>query len=350
MGRYGIITLLISTLFFYIHHSVHATPSERVLLQQYLTIVEVDRDLSRVKEEEGKLETELKVNQDKRIIQEEIVKELRAKGAIIVREYYTGERISWVSMLFSMESFHHGILMIEYLFEIFDRDMTELQQAYEAYQSLLTLQQEMEQQHTDLIVLINHYAAQKNRLQSLEQSLNTSLENIPERERLEKLMKQLEDDWLQKGRPTFELFFNQLAVAIEKFPTIIKKDNINLKGLNPKVTINDQEINEFLSSENPLFKQLTFSFRDDEMWVQGIHEDIALTIVGSYKKVSDESLAFNIHQMTYDGFFLPDTTVEQMERSIDLGFYPAYIHPNFRIKSYSMSDHQLQLELKFAIQ
>lgn len=341
--------LLLSVLFFYLPSNVSADPSEKYILQQYLTIVEVERDLVSVQEEQQLLEKEIKVNETKVKDQEVIVGELRKKGAKILREYYTGERLSWISMVLSMETFHNGILVIEYLYEIFDRDMNELQIAYEQYQSLLRLQQQLDDQHLDVMMLKNHYTSQKKRLLGLEQQLNTSLSNIPEKERLQQLMAQLEKDWVEKGQPAFYMFFNQLASAMEKFPEYINKNNVSLKGTNPKVTITDKELNSILVEENELFKNLTFTFKENQLWAQGVHEGAALTLIGNYKLVNDKKLDFFIESMTYDGFYLPDSTIKNMEKSIDLGFYPTYIHPNIRVKSFSMNDHTLSLELKFTL-
>jgi peptidoglycan hydrolase CwlO-like protein len=329
--------------------SSHDHSSLHQLLQQHLTLVEVERDMSRLKKEQLRLKQQVGDLQLKLNEQQVKLDNQRIKVGEIVRAYYVGERPSlWIALL-SAKDWHEFFLIFDFLTAIYERDRDVLVQFAEQFRSIEILKGDLQSLQGTVNQTIAHYQSQFTRLNQLNLQLEGQLSRLPDDEKIRLLMKQLENDWLQQGLPTFERYFYQLSLSMQDLPEMIDTTKMKKSGSKLTVTLSDQELNRFLASKHRMFQATRFTFRNQEMWIEGIHDGAALTIIGHYQLISDKAMHFVIDKLIYDGYALPDSTKSQLSTKFNLGFYPTQIHPNVRIKGVEMIDHELHIQISFSL-
>jgi hypothetical protein len=331
-----------------VYASSHDGSSVRHLLQQHLTSIEVERDIDRLKKEQLVLEQQVSALQQKLNEQQVKLENQRVQAGKILRAYYEGERPALWTALLAAEDWHEFFLIFDFLIAIYERDRDILLQFAEQFSSIKNLKGDLESLQGTVNQAIAHYQSQLSRLNQLNLQLEGQLSKLPDSEKIRLLMKQLENDWLQQGLPTFERYIYQLSVSMQDLPEIIDSSKLTKSASSITIMLSDQQLNRFLASKHPMFESTQFTFGDQEMWIEGIHESAALTIIGHYRLTSDTSMNFVLDKLIYDGYELPDSTKDQLSQKFNLGFYPAQIHPNVRIKSIEMKDHQLELQISFS--
>ncbi|WP_052487066.1 hypothetical protein [Gordoniibacillus kamchatkensis] len=78
-------------------------------------------------------------------------------------------------------------------------------------------------------------------------------------------------------------------------------------------------MNDFLRARNALFRDLTFRFVVGGVAAEGKHDDLSLSIQGAYElDTGQKTIAFRVRKLIFNGYELPDTTVRDLERQVDL--------------------------------
>jgi hypothetical protein len=320
---------------------------EQLILQQHFTQKELERTLSLIKEEEGRMQTDI-ARLDVELQRQKLVMEaMRRHAGEVARAYYTGERVSLFSLLFDAENFNDLLLLFDFLQYLYQRDMSKLE-AFQAERAKATaMQNEKQSRLLKLQELRVRYEEQLAEMLAIRTEKEKNVEKLSDPTSVDSLMDHLIVDWRNRGLPAFQTFFGMLANVMMQIPELATPERIQSEGLfSHTFTIKQGDFNQFLVSKDEMFKQANFQFDNNELIVDGTYDNMRLRIVGNYELVSPKQLKFHIKQLYFDGFALPQSTIEEMEKTYDLGFYPDLISPNIQVEGITMANQELKLQLK----
>ena len=322
-------------------------PLEQLILQQHLTQKELERTLQLLKEEENKTKGEiarLAIDSQRQKLKMEA---MRRHAGKVAHAYYTGERASLLTLLFEAKDFHQLLLMFDFLQYLYKRDVDRLLMFQAEREKLLSMQKEQEEKLASLSELRKQYEARLAEMLAVQAEKEKNLQKLDDPARMQALMDHLLTDWQENGLPAFQKFFATLSEVMAEFPELATPERIRSNGLfSHTLTISQNDFNRFLASKNELFKHSCFTFEDDQLTVEGTYDQMHMRLTGRYELVSPTHLKFHITSLFYEGFELPASTVEEMEKKYDLGFYPQLIAPNISVEKLTMQDEELKLYLK----
>nr|WP_100085668.1 hypothetical protein [Paenibacillus elgii] len=336
--------------------------ADRSLLQKGLTIYEIDQELSRIADQEVKLQAQMQSAEQQIREAEHSTSEAKIHAAKVVRSYYMGDRDSLWVLLFSVGSFSDAVSVLDYLQMILRNDKQALQRHTDAWQRLTSVKKELADAHTSLQRTKERYLQQRERLAELQKEVDAQLSDSKEQAALLQQMLELNKLWENKGIPLFKTYFQALAGAMQQLPELVtsgggknKNGNLVMNGVNYTFQMTDSELNDFLRKKNERFRNLTFHFYPDQVSASGQEGDIAVMIRGSYEMaVMDDGsgkpfIRFRILEMQFNGFSLPSTTVEEFEKSFDLGIYPQNIASFLQVTGVRLEEGKLSILLKLAL-
>jgi hypothetical protein len=317
-------------------------PAEQEALQQSLTIHEVEKELKRIAIEEEILHHDLDRIEEDLALQAVGMSETKAKAGKTARAYYMGDRVDLLILLFSAGTIADFLKTYDYLSYIFEQDQQSLVAYHQEIQLLKDLLADKEKKLENLRRLRAHLLAQKDLLAEAESKLSTAMENIPDKEKMGWLQTQLLNDWEKRGIPTFNLFLKFISDSMPGLANHFQQNiSFGKDGIALKVT--DSEFADYLQSQKDLFDQFKINFDSDGITFFGEYEGIAFTLNGNYDLISPEKVAFNIAEITYNGFVLPQSTAEELQKKYDLGIYPNKIMDGIGIKNITVRDGLLTI-------
>lgn len=339
-----------------IHASDLLEDSQKILLQQSLTIYEIDQELLRLNEREESLNQKI-VDTNQQIEQNKLqVERTRQHAGNTLRSYYLGQRQPVWLALFQADSFFDFIKISEYLFMILDNDRRSLQLFNDSVEQLQKAEQQLLSEHEQLQNIKAQFLQQKSRLIALEKEREERLAREKEAEMVIQQSIQLVENWKNIGLPLFRYYLEELSKAMTGLPNLLadpQKNLLTFNGLNASFKITDNDFNDFIYNENPNLKPLSFEFRKNAMVIKGLVESIEITLTGHYAMERNDDnetiIKFYIDQLTYDGYELPDTTILSLSNEFSLGFDPGKYAAFLEVTSLLMKEHLLTLQLKLKL-
>ncbi|MFD0692771.1 coiled-coil domain-containing protein [Paenibacillus sp. GCM10027628] len=337
--KYKIAAILMSALL--IHSSLfpvytalaeeHAnSPDEtKQLVQKGLTIYEIDKEVARLNEQDAKIVVQIKQNERDVDKQNKEVENTRKHAGKVLRAYYTGDRDSIWMLMFSISSFADALKMFEYLQMIVNNDHRALASFTESFKKLKALRGELETSRGELQKTKDNYLLQRERLVKLQEELDKQLAVSVQAAAIQEQIKSLNNQWKDQGIPLFREYLNNLSSAFKELPQYVTDgsnkylDLSNIK--NPVITITDTDFNTYLHTKNELLQNLNFEFTEDKIIAKGKKGDVSIVLQGSFvlKENPDmNEVRFIVNQLEFNGFQLPDTTIEDFMKEFKLGFVP----------------------------
>ncbi|MBH0333526.1 hypothetical protein ABH14_27970 [Brevibacillus brevis] len=325
-----------------------ATSLEQLILQQHFTQKELERTLTLLKEEETRTYGEI-AQMDLDLQRQKLVMEATQRRAgEVARAYYMGERTNLLTLLLNAENFNQFLLMYDFYEILYERDMSRLETYHTERTKLTAMQTDKKNRLEQLQALRKKYELQLSEMLAVAAEKEKNVQKLDDPTVVESMMNHLILDWEKRGLPAFQTFFGMLAQVMVQVPELATPDRISSEGLlKHTLTINQTDFNNFLIEKDALFKQSHFSFEDNKLTVEGTYDQMELKLVGNYELVSPTHLKFHITELYFDGFALPLSTVEEMEKAYDLGFYPELISPNIQVQGITLMDEELKLQLQF---
>ncbi len=351
MRRYLILCLIIGLLTppFAIQ-AEERLPIEQLILQQHFTQLELERNLELVKEEEQNLLQQIDDLDLQLAQQESTIQEMRKHAGDVVRAYYTGERGSLLSLLFETKDFNDLLLLLDFLQLLFEHDMAKLENFQTERSKASKLQAEKQARLGKVQDLRAHFEQQLAEIKRIQEEKEKNLKTLKDPTSVQSLMDHLIEDWRNRGLPAFRTYFSALASTMTDMRELATPDHIQSNGLfTHTLIIGEDEFNQFLTKKNELFKGSHFQFANNKLIVDGSYQQMNLKIVGEYELKSPTELKFHMNELVFDGFELPKTTIDELEKEYNLGFYPNQISPNIRVEGLTLADQKLQLQLKFEL-
>ncbi|MGC5325583.1 coiled-coil domain-containing protein [Brevibacillus sp. SYSU BS000544] len=325
-------------------------PIEQLILQQHFTQMELERNLTLVKAEEATLFREIEKLDQQLISKEQHMRQMRKHAGDVARAYYMGERDSLLSLLFETKNFNDLLLLLDFLEYLFERDMSKLETFQAERQQAIELQASKQVRLNKVQQLRTHFEQQLAEIKRIQAEKEKNLQTLKDPTSVQTLMDHIITDWRNRGLPAFRTYFAALSTVMLELQELATPEHIQSNGLfSHRLTIGEAEFNQFLASKNELFKESKFQFTNNQLIVDGSYQQMNLKIVGNYELVSPTELKFHMKQLLFDGFLLPDTTIKELEKEYNLGFYPTLISPNIKVEGMTLADQKLELDIKFEL-
>ncbi len=329
------------------------TAEEQQILEQSLSIQEIDREIERIETRQQETEQSLRELQGQLIEKNEQIRVSREQAGFRLRAYYMGERENLLYALLSVNSLKDFFTVLDYYQLIMDRDRTILNHYKAEYTELTRTKQKLDNTSTELARMKEELQLQRSRVAALQQSVDESLGLSSDPEKLKALIQELTAYWENVGLYELRKYFQALSSAMSQFPDFLQQNKNSLvaeKG-GYRLEIREEELNAFLYSKSELLKDMSFRFEKDKIIAQGSREGLELEVEGHYtvEQEPENSIVFHVDRLLFNGLALPDTTRAELERDFDLGFYPKKIVPFVEATDAAISVGTLTVKLKLTL-
>ncbi|MFC9710352.1 coiled-coil domain-containing protein [Paenibacillus sp. NPDC056933] len=354
--RYGIPAFIVCIILFIQLPSTYAygesSPQDtHELLQKSLSIVEIDHEIERIGERQKQLDEQRQALSLQLQEQEEQIHIQQDRAGAVVRSYYTGERDSLLMTVLGARSFKDLFILFDYYQIIMGRDQAVLDKYQDRYRSLQQTSSQISQTRAELSELKINLQHQRERVLALQKEVDGKVAASGDAAVMQKLMDELTSYWENIGIYEVKHYFKALAAAMQNLPQFIQEQNggISTTGKTYTIRIEQDELNTFLRSQNPIFEDFAFEFEKDRITASGQRDQLQLSIEGHYTVENEpqNSIRFHVDKLVFNQLELPDTTRRMLEREFDLGFYPQKIL-SF-VKATEVSTSEGILEVKLAI-
>ncbi|MEK5260738.1 hypothetical protein MKY75_16175 [Paenibacillus sp. FSL L8-0663] len=325
------ISTLLSTImlltFIYVRPTL-AAPSqeESQILQDSLSIVEIDHEIERISQEQQTLLQRQQELRSNLTVQQEQMTIQRKRAGSVLRSYYMGERDKLLSVVLGAKSIRQLLSLYDYYLLLISHDQDVLQEYESNYQSMRKTEQQVTQASMELETVKTNLLAQRKRIVLLQSRVNDGVNASNHPDTLRKLIGEMTAYWENVGVYEVNKHFKALAQAMQDLPQFIQQQQgaMVTNGKVITISIREEDFNRFLKSENELFNHFNFTFAQDQIMVEGQQGTMKLRVEGHYTVENEpkNSILFHVDRLVFNGLELPDTTRNKLERDFDLGFYP----------------------------
>ncbi len=320
-------------------------------LKKSLSIVEIDRELDKIKALQINNTAELALIQRDINLQSFKLKDLREKAGKILRSYYMGSRQPIWMMILSIKKVNWSdwLSVFDYMQLIVKHDQVTLDNYSKAFQQLEATKRIGVAKAVALDEEKHRYDVQRARVLALTASLEKELSRQKDAKLYWAWLKAKNEQWLHIGLPQFEAALDGLSKAMTKFNRMIGPDTLTTTSSGTIFHIHESVFNKFIKEESPELRDMRFAFDDDAFRVNGVAQGVPIRFAGNYRitNTPNHGIRFFIERIEYGGVDLPDTTLADLQSRFDLGFYPASIGWNITITSVGQKNRELVVDLKF---
>lgn len=329
------------------------SPQEQQILEQSLSIKEIDREIQRIEIQQSQMQVELANLEERLEKKNQQIHTSREQAGVRLRAYYMGEQQSFLGALLSAGSLKDFFAMIDYYAIILERDRVLLQNYQSEYASLSTIKQQLDHRLLELDRSKTELEQQRSRVASLRQYVDESIALSTNPKKLQAMIEELTAFWEQAGLLELRKYFQALASVMSQFPSFLTQyeDSLVPEKGGYQLMIRENELNEFLHSQNKLLEDMKFQFEQDKIVVEGSQEGLELRVEGHYTVEQEpvNSITFHVDRLLFNGLALPDTTRQELEHDFDLGFYPKKIVPFVEATAVTVSPGTLIVKLKLTL-
>ncbi|WP_257444252.1 coiled-coil domain-containing protein [Paenibacillus soyae] len=323
------------------------------LLEKSLSVVEIDKEISRIAiEKEALLET-MSVKEQDLASQELAIDGKREQAGDVLRSYYMGERDMLYLSLLSADSWSKLFTIWDYIDIILTQDKHTLNAYIGQYRKLQDEYTALEDKQAELLALEEKLKIQRDRVIALESQLEGELAGRSDADRIRLLMEELTSFWEKKGLTEVRSYFQALSKAMGELPGWIQnnKDMMETKGFQYTIRVPEDKLNEFLREQDERFNYFSFKFEDGKITAYGKRDDIEISVSGHYSLIEEpkNGIMFHVDELVFNGFTLPDTTRAALEEEFDLGFYPGLITSFLKANSVTVKDGELTIKLSVSL-
>ncbi len=314
------------------------------LLQEGLTISEIDREVERLSAQELAMNEEIVQTESSILLASDKVEATREHAGRVLRSYYMGERDSLWLLLLRANSFVDALSVYQYLQVIAESDRHAIDRHTTAYQQLQELHAMLLQQRTELVEVKQAFLEQRDRVAKLQAELDQKLAEQANRDELIAQIEQLNNEWRTNGLPVFRQFLQAMTDAMANLSEYLLDNENALEAVDRKnflFHIEEDALNRFLREQDDVFEQFKYALTNEHIIITGKLGNTAIEIKGHYEiqHEPEEALRFMLDELIYNAFTLPDTTRLEMQQQFKMTFYPAQ-HPLTSIMTFSAVELQ----------
>ncbi|MGG4206655.1 hypothetical protein ABEW60_20135 [Paenibacillus jamilae] len=322
-----LLTTIMLLTFIYVRPTL-AAPSheESQILQDSLSIVEIDHEIERISQEQHTLLQRQQELRSNLTVQQEQMTIQRKRAGSVLRSYYMGERDKLLSVVLGAKSIRQLLSLYDYYLLLISHDQDVLQEYESNYQSMRKTEQQVTQASMELETVKTNLLAQRKRIALLQSHVNDGVNASNDPDTLRKLIGEMTAYWENVGVYEVNKHFKALAQAMQNLPQFIQQQQgaMVTNGKVITISIREEDFNRFLKSENELFNHFNFTFAQDRIVVEGQQGTMKLRVEGHYTLENEpkNAILFHVDRLVFNGLELPDTTRNKLEKDFDLGFYP----------------------------
>lgn len=321
------------------------------ILQQHLTLYELERDLKKIEQEEVQLNKNLQQIRRQISDQEQVVREKREKMKEVLRTYYMGQLNEMLTFLLSATDFQQFLDRVYFIKIILKHQSSRIEQYEQSVQELEAIHQTWTEQQQVLLQIKKKYqerlkviAAEQS---ELDEALHAIAGNPAEKEQIEQESKQLLREWEENGLPSFHEFFSDLSQVIISMPQNMEDLPLRTKSFFHYIfRLTDEQLNAYIHEQKKTLEQTDFTFDPGELIISGEYREQTFLVMGHYSLTEAGNLMFHIDSLQYQNWQLPETTISAMEETYDLGFYPQKLINGLKITEFQLKKGELFMELK----
>lgn len=322
-------------------------------MQQTLSAAEIQKEIDRIGAQQTEMERKKADLSDRAEQMRSSIANKQKQAGAIVRAYYTGDRDSWITAFLSADTLSAWFTLMDYYEMVMGRDQEILADYKKEYRELKSTLEEAERTSQELASLKQSLLEQKNRVEALNQDIEGGIASSGDPDHMTALLEEFTAYWQNIGFHEINTYFDALSKAMDDLPEFVEsRDGIlTRKGMTYNLDLKEEDLNEFLRSENKLFDNFAFAFQDGTVVASGKSGDLSLRLQGHYT-IQDEplnGLMFHVDSIIFNGLELPDTTRKKMEEDFDLGFYPSQIVSFLRATAVESKSGVLHVELKLSL-
>ncbi|MBH5316920.1 hypothetical protein I6N90_03745 [Paenibacillus sp. GSMTC-2017] len=331
------------------------TPTEDVhsLLEKSLSVIEIDKEISRIQSEKQTLLLTMTEAEKQLAIQEQTISNKREQAGDVLRAYYMGERDQLYSALLTSKSWSNFFRILDYIDIIVSQDKHTLNEYIGHYEQLKNNYGLLEGKQAELIYIEQKLQDQKKRVLALESDLAGQLDGRSDSDKIKLMIEELTSFWEKEGLSEVREYFKALSTAMGELPSWIQdnKDLLEIKGFQYTIRVPEDKLNAFLIEQDEKFKHFSFQFKDNKITASGKRDNIEISITGQYSVENEpvNGILFHVDELVFNGFVLPDTTRAALEEEFDLGFYPGLILEMLKAKSVEVKDGELIIKLSITL-
>ncbi|OKP91123.1 hypothetical protein A3844_04635 [Paenibacillus helianthi] len=324
----------------------------RKLLEQTLSSAEIEQEISRITTEQQALEEKTSLLEKRAASQQSAIQNQREQAGAIIRSYYMGERDGLLTAVLSAKSIGRLLALYDYYEIIIGRDRDILSQYEVDYKKLKATLSAAQRSSEELATLKTALVQQKDRIEALHEDINKGIQSSSDPASMSALLEEFTKYWENIGVHEVKTYFKALSSAMKHLPEFVQSHDglMTRKGMIYNLALKEEDLNEFLLSQNELFKDFAFHFNDNEITASGKSGGLSLTLTGHYT-IQEEpvnGLIFHVDHVLFNGLELPDTTRKTLEEEFDLGFYPEKIVSFLRATEVSSRDGVLHVKLSLS--
>ena len=325
----------------------------RELLEKSLNIAELDKEIGRIAGQRRETAGQVRALSDRIAGLETELDMRRERVGDVLRSWYTGERDALLAAILSSDSLSDLLAMLDYLGEMLSHDKFTINAYRKQREDWLKERERLIAEERRLAEIEENLRRQRERVIRLRAEVDGIIASSGDGERLRLLIAEWIAWWENTGLPEVERHFRALADAMVNLPAWLaeRKDLVKQSGFTYTVRLPEDDLNEFLRDQNPLFESFAFRFEDGVVSAYGRRDDLEVEIAGRYA-IEDEpehAVRFHTGKIVFNGFALPDTTIRDLERKFDLGFYPQLLVPLVRATRVEADDGALTVELRIGL-
>ncbi|MGG6309907.1 coiled-coil domain-containing protein [Paenibacillus macerans] len=325
---------------------------EQQVLEQSLSIKEIDREIERIESRQRDTESALLQLQEQLADKNEQIRVSREQAGARLRAYYMGERENLLGALLSVNSLKDFFTVLDYYQLILDRDRSVLNKYKTEYAGLTSTKKQLGSTASELARMKENLQLQRSRVAVLQQNVDESLGLSADPEKLKKLIEELNAYWENVGLYELRKYFRALASAMSEFPDFLTdhKDSLVTEKGGYRLVVREADLNDFLHGKDELLQDMSFRFEEEKIVVHGKREGLELEVEGHYTVEQEpNSITFHVDRLLFNGLALPDTTRAELEQDFDLGFYPKKIVPFVEATEAVISEGTLSVKLKLTL-
>ncbi|WP_099476996.1 coiled-coil domain-containing protein [Paenibacillus ihbetae] len=322
----------------------------RRILQDSLSIVEIDEEISRISSRIMELEALQDELQGKIGELELTIRDRRERAGAVLRSYYMGEREQLYYMLLSAKSLAGFFRVLDFYDLIIQNDRDVLTAYNRQYQELASSKAEAARNAAALVEVKDNLVRQRERVLALEKQVDSAVSASSNPEAMKKLIEEFTLYWENVGLYEVKRHFRALANAMENLPDFVQgsKNILKTNGKVYTINIHEDELNAFLRSEDELFNSFAFHFNDGKVIASGESGNLSLLIEGRYTVVDDpqNAIMFQVDKLVFNRIELPDTTRQALQEEFDMNFYPKQLVSFLKATEVSSANQRLMVTME----
>lgn len=324
----------------------------RRLLEQTLSSAEIEREIVRITAEQQTLEAKVAGLEQEAAAKQASITDTRERAGAVVRAYYMGERDGLLAAFLSAKSISRVLALVDYYEIIMGQDRRTLSEYETQYKDLNSTLTAAQRSSTELAELKAALEQQQKRVLALNEEIEGGIQSSTDPASMERLLEEFGKYWENIGLHEVKKYFKALASAMKHLPEFVQsRDGILVrKGMTYNLALSEEDLNSFLVSQNKLFQDFRFVFKDNSITAAGKSGGLSLALTGHYtiQEQPVNGLLFHVDDVVFNGLRLPDTTRQALEEEFDLGFYPSRIVSFLEATEVSSTEGMLHVKLSLS--